>query len=275
MPGKKITINMAPADLRKEGSAYDLTLAIGILVASAQIKADDIDKYLIMGELSLDGGLQPIRGALPIAIKAKEEGFTGFFLPKQNVKEAAIVAGLDVYGVENVTEVIDFFEGKKTEPRKPDFNHPIDWEVYNNLSPEPKAVLRTNRGDITIRLLPDIAPVSVVNFVKLAKDGFFDGKNFHRVVSNFVIQGGCPRGDGYGSLDYSIRSEVPQAYYDREGYVGMASAGPDTEGTQFFITHSPTPHLDGNYTIFGRVTEGMNAVHDIMIGDMIEKVLIQ
>ena len=112
MPGKKITINMAPADLRKEGSAYDLTLTIGILVASGQIKAEEVDKYIIMGELSLDGSLQPIRGALPIAIKAKEEGFKGFFLPKQNVKEAAIVAGLDVYGVENVQEVIDFLEGK-------------------------------------------------------------------------------------------------------------------------------------------------------------------
>ena len=108
MPGKKITINMAPADLRKEGSAYDLTLTIGILVASGQIQAKDVDKYIIMGELSLDGSLQPIRGALPIAIKAKEEGFKGFFLPKQNVKEAAIVAGLEVYGIENIQEVIDF-----------------------------------------------------------------------------------------------------------------------------------------------------------------------
>src|SRR5690606_16032716 len=110
MPGKKITINMAPADLRKEGSAYDLTLAIGILVASDQIKAAEIDRYIIMGELSLDGSLQSINGALSIAIKAKEEGYKGFFLPKQNVKEAAIVAGLDVYGAENVQEVIDFFE---------------------------------------------------------------------------------------------------------------------------------------------------------------------
>ena len=114
LPVKKITINMAPADLRKEGSAYDLTLAIGILAASGQIKSDEVGKYLIMGELSLDGSLQPIKGGLPIAIKAKEEGFKGFFLPKQNVKEAAIVAGLDVYGVENVLEVIDFFEGKGT-----------------------------------------------------------------------------------------------------------------------------------------------------------------
>ncbi|MFL9835893.1 YifB family Mg chelatase-like AAA ATPase [Flavobacterium sp. ST-75] len=112
LPGKKITINMAPADLRKEGSAYDLTLAVGILAASGQIPPEEVDKYIIMGELSLDGSLQPIKGVLPIAIKAKEEGFKGFFLPKQNVKEAAIVSGLDVYGIENVTEIIDFFSGK-------------------------------------------------------------------------------------------------------------------------------------------------------------------
>jgi len=112
LPGKKITINMAPADLRKEGSAYDLPLAIGILSASEQIKTSNLKDYLIMGELSLDGSLQPIKAALPIAIKAREEGFKGFILPKQNAKEAAIVDGLDVYGVENIKEVIDFFEGK-------------------------------------------------------------------------------------------------------------------------------------------------------------------
>jgi len=113
-PGKKITVNMAPADLRKEGSAYDLTLAVGILIASSQIKAKEVDRYIIMGELSLDGSLQPIKGALSIAIKAKEEGFKGFMLPIQNVKEAAIVDGLEVYGIENVQQLIDFFEGKGT-----------------------------------------------------------------------------------------------------------------------------------------------------------------
>lgn len=170
---------------------------------------------------------------------------------------------------------LDFFAGKKFEARKLEYNHPIDWEIFKNLSADPKAVLRTKRGDLTLRLQPDIAPGSVANFVKLAKDGFFDGKNFHRVVANFVIQGGCPRGDGYGSLDYSIRSELAQVYYDHEGYLGMASAGIHTEGTQFFITHSPTPHLDGRYTIFGRVIEGMEVVHAIRIGDVIEKVIIQ
>ena len=111
LPGKKITINMAPADLRKEGSAYDVSIAIGILAASGQIKAEDISDYIIMGELSLDGTLQPIKGVLPIAIQTKEEGFKRIILPKQNTREAAIVQGLEVYGVENILEVIHFFNG--------------------------------------------------------------------------------------------------------------------------------------------------------------------
>ncbi|MCD6112871.1 MAG: YifB family Mg chelatase-like AAA ATPase [Bacteroidales bacterium] len=112
IPGKKITINMAPADIKKEGSAYDLPIAIGILAASKQIKADKIGDYIIMGELSLDGSLQPIKGALPIAIEAREKGFKGFILPEQNVKEAAIVNNLEVYGIKNLTELINFFDDK-------------------------------------------------------------------------------------------------------------------------------------------------------------------
>ena len=114
MPHKQVVINMAPADIRKEGSAYDLPLAIGIMAADEKIVCDELEKYVIMGELSLDGGLQPIKGVLPIAIKAREEGFKGFILPKQNAREAAVVNNLDVYGVENITEVIDFFNGKST-----------------------------------------------------------------------------------------------------------------------------------------------------------------
>jgi len=112
MPHKQIVVNMAPADIRKEGSAYDLALAIGILAADNKIKSDELENYVIMGELSLDGSLQPIKGVLPIAIKAREDGFKGFILPKQNAREAAVVNKLDVYGVENITEVIDFFNGK-------------------------------------------------------------------------------------------------------------------------------------------------------------------
>ena len=112
-PRSRIVINMAPADIRKEGSAYDLPLAIGVLAAAGDIDATLLDKYMIMGELSLDGNLQPIKGALPIAIKAYEEGFKGFILPRKNAYEAAVVDNLEVFGVDNINEVIEFFSGKK------------------------------------------------------------------------------------------------------------------------------------------------------------------
>lgn len=114
MPGKKVVVNMAPADIRKEGSAYDLTIATGILAASSQMNDEKIGDYLIMGELSLDGSLQPIKGALPIAIQARKDGFKGFVLPKENALEASVVSDLDVYGVESIKEVIDFFDGNGT-----------------------------------------------------------------------------------------------------------------------------------------------------------------
>ena len=118
IPGKKIVINMAPADIRKEGSAYDLTLAVGILVASEQIKgADQVEDYIIMGELSLDGSLQPIRGALPLAIEARKMGKKGVILPIQNAREAAIVSNIDVLGVENIKQVIDFFDQQIEIPK--------------------------------------------------------------------------------------------------------------------------------------------------------------
>jgi magnesium chelatase family protein len=114
MPRKQVVINMAPADIRKEGSAYDLPLAVGMMVANESIAAKELDRYVIMGELSLDGTVQPIKGVLPIAIKAREEGFKGFILPKQNAREAAVVNNLDVYGVESIAEVLEFFDGKRT-----------------------------------------------------------------------------------------------------------------------------------------------------------------
>ncbi len=111
MPRQQVVVNMAPADIKKEGSSYDLTIATAVLAASGQIEAENLDKYLIMGELSLDGGLQPIKGALPIAIQARKDGFKGFILPKQNAREAAIVNELEVYGVESIKEVAGFFNG--------------------------------------------------------------------------------------------------------------------------------------------------------------------
>ena len=112
MPRTKVVVNMAPADIRKEGSAYDLPIALGILHASQQLTTDRLGDYIIMGELALDGALRPIRGVLPIAIQARKEGFKGFILPKENAREASIVNSLDVIPVETMQEAIDFFEGR-------------------------------------------------------------------------------------------------------------------------------------------------------------------
>ncbi len=148
----------------------------------------------------------------------------------------------------------------------------IDWKIIDKLNNESKVEIKTSQGDITLQLFPERAPGSVSNFVQLATENFYNGKPFHRVVPNFVVQTGCPRGDGFGSLDFTIRSELAGAYYDDEGYVGMASAGLHTEGTQFFITHSPAPHLDGRYTIFGKVISGMDVVQRIGMGDVIKEI---
>ncbi len=167
IPGKKITLNLAPADLRKEGSAYDLTLALGILSASGQIKSESIDKYIIMGELSLDGSLQPIKGALPIAIKAHEEGFKGFILPKENAKEAAIVEGLEVYGVENISEVIGFFdEGNPLERTIVD----IQSEFYNNLD-FPEFDFSDVKGQESIKRCMEIAAAGGHNIILIGPPG--------------------------------------------------------------------------------------------------------
>jgi magnesium chelatase family protein len=112
-PSRQIVVNMAPADIRKEGSAYDLPLAIGILASAGEVSEEKLSRYLIMGELSLDGSLQPIKGALPIAISARSQGYEGFILPKQNAREAAVVNNLHVYGIENIKEVIEFFNGER------------------------------------------------------------------------------------------------------------------------------------------------------------------
>ncbi len=174
-----------------------------------------------------------------------------------------------------VEKAIDYLNGKKAKDSKPAFNHPIEWEMVENLNNRVRGIIQTNKGKIVLEFFHHSSPASVANFIRLAKNGYFDGKKIHRVVPNFVIQGGCSRGDGYGSEPFTIRSEFSELYYDDEGYLGMASAGNDTESTQWFITHSPTPHLDGNYTIFGKVKEGMEIVHQIEMGDIVEKVAIK
>lgn len=140
---------------------------------------------------------------------------------------------------------------------------------------EYKATMETNRGTIEIDLYPEHAPKTVNNFVFLAREGFYDGVPFHRVISDFVIQGGDPTGTGRGGPGYSFEDEVEGNPLRHEtGVLSMANAGPNTNGSQFFITHSPQPHLDGRHTVFGKVTQGQDVVNTIQEGDEMTKVTI-
>jgi cyclophilin family peptidyl-prolyl cis-trans isomerase/HEAT repeat protein len=174
----------------------------------------------------------------------------------------------------SLEKAIAYLTNKKYKAKTPEYNHPIDWSVFSQYGDSVQVAIKTEKGVIRANLYTQDAPGSVSNFLSLSKADFYDGKVLHRVVPNFVVQGGCPRGDGYGGLDYTIRSELPQMYYEEEGYLGMASAGLHTEGTQWFITHSPAMHLSGKYTIFGKVTEGMEVVHELEVGDKIEDVIV-
>ncbi|MBA3672626.1 MAG: peptidylprolyl isomerase [Gemmatimonadaceae bacterium] len=135
-------------------------------------------------------------------------------------------------------------------------------------------VIETARGRLVLRLYSHDAPLTVYNIVSLARRRYFDGQRFHRVVPNFVVQGGDPRGDGTGGPGYAIRDELNRRRYHR-GRLGMALSGPNTGGSQFFITHSPQPHLDGGYTVFGTLLEGEDVLDRIVQGDRIVRVTIR
>ena len=153
-------------------------------------------------------------------------------------------------------------------------NHREDYErALARTGKSVRAVVTTDKGAFTIELLPDEAPLTVDNFVGLARKNYFDNVLFHRVVPNFVVQGGDPRGDGSGGPGYQIRCEINDVPYNR-GAVGMALSGKDTGGSQWFVTHSPQPHLDGGYTVFGRVVEGLDVIDRIVRGDRIRSVTV-
>ncbi len=137
------------------------------------------------------------------------------------------------------------------------------------------ATFDTSRGPIKIELYPDKAPLTVANFVNLAKRGFYDGLNFHRVIADFMIQGGCPEGSGRGGPGYRFEDETNNGVRHERGVLSMANAGPNTNGSQFFITHVPTSWLDGKHTVFGKVVEGLDVVDAVKQGDLITKVTIE
>jgi cyclophilin family peptidyl-prolyl cis-trans isomerase len=178
----------------------------------------------------------------------------------------------DIEAYRELNKSIAFLEGK-TEPKDTVLTKlkKIDWSLLKGFTGIPKCVLSTSRGNIIIKLQPENAPAAVSNFIHLIRSGFFNDKNFHRVVPAFVIQGGSPTNDEYGGMDFSIPSEFSTLSYSSDGILGMASAGPDTESSQFFITTAPALHLDGRYTIFGKVVDGSQVLQLIDIGDKIIK----
>ena len=139
----------------------------------------------------------------------------------------------------------------------------------------PKIQIQTERGKITIEMFEDEAPNTVANMISLIEKGYYDGLNFHRVIPDFMIQGGCPHGTGTGGPGYDFDDEcTPDRRHDSAGVLSMANAGPRTNGSQFFITHCPTPHLDGKHTVFGKVTEGQEVVDEIKQGDVMQTVVV-
>jgi len=153
------------------------------------------------------------------------------------------------------------------------------WKVPPLMQIDPKknfkATLETNKGTIELMLYPEYAPKTVNNFVFLARDSFYDDLTFHRVISNFMIQGGDPTGNGTGGPGYRFEDETRGNPLTHEtGVISMANAGPNTNGSQFFVTHSPQPHLNGKHTVFGKVTKGMDVVNAIRQGDVMKKVTI-
>jgi len=137
------------------------------------------------------------------------------------------------------------------------------------------ATFNTSRGPIQVELYPDKAPLTVANFVNLAKRGFYDGLSFHRVIPDFMIQGGCPEGSGRGGPGYRFEDETNNGLGHERGVLSMANAGPNTNGSQFFITHVATPWLDGKHTVFGKVVSGLEVVDAVRQGDTIDTVVIE
>jgi cyclophilin family peptidyl-prolyl cis-trans isomerase len=238
----------------KDGNLAD-SLVIALKSAFDKLTSPD-DVEAMQAAAAAMGGIKDMR-FVPTLEKALND-------PDKTVAVAAAEALRQITGEDYSARI-----PKSTKALHTDY----DWSALESLNSSSKAVIETNKGTITVQLLKDDAPFTVVNFVKLARKHFYDGLQFHRVVPNFVIQGGDPRGDGWGGPGYAIRTEFSFARFGR-GMVGIASAGKDTEGCQFFITHIPTPHLDGRYTIFARVINGQDVVDRIQIGDTIKKITV-
>jgi cyclophilin family peptidyl-prolyl cis-trans isomerase/HEAT repeat protein len=256
------------------GQRYDLKAAGPLMVAYDQL-VSPVDTEVMVAILGALGQIltateedDPI-GTLEEADRAKAEALLDASRNDSdyNVARAAADALSLVRGepVEPVTQLV------RKVPEQLDLDLALSLESGGQ---QPTARIVTNRGTVVIRLFGAEAPGTVANFIDLVRDGYYNGLLFHRVVPDFVVQGGDPRGDGWGGPGYAIRCEYNPLRY-RRGRVGMALGGKDTGGSQFFITHSPQPHLNGRYTIFGEVIEGEDVMDQIQVGDIINEILLE
>jgi magnesium chelatase family protein len=201
-PGKQVVINMAPADIRKEGSSYDLPLAIGILAADEKIVRGELESYIIMGELSLDGTLQPVRGVLPIALRAREEGFKGVVVPLKNAREAAVVSGLDVYGLEKLGDVVDFFNAaRRFSPVKVDL-----MEIFNSEANKYDIDFSDVRGQENVKRTLEVAAAgghNIIQFSTIFRQVVFYRINILRILETLFTRLSCRHlPEGRGVLPY-------------------------------------------------------------------------
>jgi cyclophilin family peptidyl-prolyl cis-trans isomerase/HEAT repeat protein len=241
---------------RKPGKASDRLATIKAAVASGDVALIGIAAGVLRD---------------PAAGLDKAVNDTAFLVEAQN----RLQAPRDIETIQEIQRTLNHLGGRPDAVLPPlPAAPPIQWSVLKALPTGQIWVIETNKGKIRIALDIASAPATVANMARLIREGYFDGKLFHRVVPNFVAQAGCPRGDGWGSVEPMVRSEWPGTRFT-EGAVGMASAGKDTESCQFFITHCSTPHLDGRYTVFGYVKSGMEVVQQLNIGDRITRSFLE
>lgn len=257
--------------LLRKSSTYDRELGLSKIRVTNEIN--------ILLKRAVEEGDPAMQAIVADFLTDEKLNFKAVFPDFQFLKEAqsklSLPGSIETYII--LQKAINHFEGNKNGPvgTKSNSSTEIDWPLIRVLKDNHKIIIQTTKGNIVLKLHPEVAPATVTQFVHLAKAKYYDNKPFHRVVPNFVVQGGCSRGDGYSGFDVTVVSEFnPKARYHDEGWVGMASAGKDTESTQFFITHAPTPHFDDNYTIFAKVLEGMDIVHQLEVGDKIVTISI-
>ena len=253
-------------------SAADFTAFFGL---STRRVTNELAAYLRQAVETADAGMA-YEAALALRNEARAFGnvLDSLEFIQRTLDRLELPRETETYYALATTQAI--LEGREPpQPDPPAFNRPIDWSLLEQYETNPRIRIATNKGEMTLELWPERAPGTVATILKLTREGFYNGKTFHRVVPNFVVQGGDPRGDGYGGADFSIRTEVFPFHWAEQGIIGMASAGLDTESVQFFITHSPTPHLSGNYTAFGRMLSGADVLELLRVGDRIERLTVE